>query len=104
MGYVDNIPYTAYEKDISSEECWRLIVIIRNQKDLGGLIRTARQKRGWRQADLARRSSTTQKIISTLETGASSTRLDTFLKVLAALDLDIAVTDRRPASFNPSEY
>ena len=79
-------------------------MIIRTQKDLGGLIRTVRQKRGWRQGDLARRASTTQKVISNLETGASSTRLDTFLKVLAALDLDIEVTDRRPASFNPSEY
>jgi HTH-type transcriptional regulator/antitoxin HipB len=79
-------------------------VIIRNQKDLGGLIRTVRQKRGWRQDDLARRASTTQKIISNLETGASSTRLDTILKVLAALDLDFAVTDRRLTTFNPSEY
>ena len=79
-------------------------MIIRDQKQLGGLIRTARQKHRWRQSDLARRASTTQKIISALETGASTTRLDTILKVLAALDLDLDVTDRRLVSFNPSEY
>jgi HTH-type transcriptional regulator/antitoxin HipB len=79
-------------------------MIIRNHNELGALIRTARQKRGWRQGDLARRAATTQKIISTLENGTSSSRLDTFLKVLAALDLDIAVTDRREAAFNPTEY
>jgi HTH-type transcriptional regulator / antitoxin HipB len=79
-------------------------VIIRNAKQLGGVIRTARQKHGWRQADLARRASTTQKAISSLETGTFSSRLDTVLKVLAALDLDLTVTDRRTPSFDPSVY
>ena len=79
-------------------------MIIRNQKQLGGLIRTARQKHGWRQFDLARRASTTQKAISNLETGAFSSRLGTILKVLAALDLDLTVTDRRAPSFDPAAY
>jgi HTH-type transcriptional regulator/antitoxin HipB len=80
------------------------IVIVRNQQQLGALIRTARKKHGWLQADLARRSSTTQKVISGLETGAYSSRLETVLKVLAALELDLTVIDRKAPSFDPSAY
>lgn len=79
-------------------------MIIRNGKQLGDLIRTARRKKDWRQIDLARKASTTQKAISNLETGAFSSRLDTVLKVLAALDLDLTVTDRQPATFTASAY
>lgn len=79
-------------------------MIIRNERQLGALIRAARKKQDWRQVDLARRASTTQKAISNLETGAFSSRLDTVLKVLAALDLDLTVTERRAPSFDPSEY
>ncbi len=79
-------------------------VAIRNAKQLGALIRTARKKKRWRQVDLARRASMRQPLISELENAASSSRLDTILKVLAALDLDLSVTDRRAPSFDPSEY
>ncbi len=77
---------------------------IRNEKQLGALIRAARKKKRWRQVDLARRASMRQPLISELENGASSSRLDTILKVLAALDLDLTVTDRRVPAFDPSEY
>ena len=79
-------------------------MIIRNEKDLGALIRTARKKKSWRQIDLARHASMRQQLISELENGASSSRLDTILKVLAELDLDLSVADRRAPSFDPSEY
>ena len=79
-------------------------VTIRNEKQLGALIRTARKMKRWRQVDLARRASMRQPLISELENGASSSRLDTILKVLAALDLDLSVTDRRAPSFDPTEY
>ncbi len=77
---------------------------IRNEKQLGALIRSARRKRNWRQVDLARRASMRQQLISDLENGTSSSRLDTILKILAALDLDLDVTDRRTPSFDPSQY
>ena len=77
---------------------------IRNEKQLGALIRAARKKKSWRQVDLARRASMRQPLISELENGVSSSRLDTILKVLAALDLDLTVTDRRVPAFDPSEY
>ena len=79
-------------------------MIARNEKQLGALIRTARKKKSWRQIDLARRASMRQQLISDLENGSSSSRLDTILKVLAALDLDLSLTDRRAPSFDPSKY
>ncbi len=79
-------------------------VTIRNEKQLGALIRTARKKRRWRQVDLARRASMRQPLISELENGTSSSRLDTILKVLAALDLDLSVIGRRAHAFEPAEY
>lgn len=77
---------------------------IRNEKQLGALIREARKAKGWRQVDLARQASMRQQLISDLENGASSSRLDTILKVLAALNLDLSVTDRHAPSFDPSVY
>lgn len=77
---------------------------IRNEKQLGAMIRSERKRKGWRQADLARHASMRQQLISELENAVSSSRLDTILKVLAALDLDLSVMDRRAPSFDPSEY
>ncbi len=80
------------------------LTIIRNATDLGALIRTTRKKKGWRQVDLARQASMRQQLISDLENGVAASRLDTILKVLAALELDLSVTARREPSFDPLEY
>lgn len=77
---------------------------IRNERQLGALIRTARKSKGWRQVELARRASMRQQLVSDLENGVSSSRLDTILKILAALDLDLGVMHRRPPAFDPSAY
>lgn len=77
---------------------------IRDGKQLGALIRTARKKKGWRQVDLARQASMRQQLISDLENGAMSSRLETILKILAALDLDLGVTDRQAPAFDPTDY
>ncbi len=77
---------------------------IRSEKQLGVLIRRARRKRNWRQVDLARHASMRQQLISDLENGTSSSRLNTILKILAALDLDLDVTDRRTPAFDPTQY
>lgn len=77
---------------------------IRDAKQLGEVIRAARSKRGWRQGDLARRASMRQQIISEIENGVMYPRLDTILKVLAALDLDLSVVKRDAADFDPADY
>lgn len=77
---------------------------VRSEKEFGALIRTARKRKGMRQVDLAREASMRQQLISDLENGVSSSRLDTILKLLAALDLDLSVKDRQAPTFDPSEY
>ena len=79
-------------------------VTIRNNKELGEAIRAERLKKELRQVDLARKASVRQALISELENGATSARVDTVLKVLAALDLDLAIVTRRKAEFDPTEY
>lgn len=79
-------------------------VAVRNNKELGEAIRARRLKKDLRQVDLARKASVRQALISELENGAISARLDTVLKVLAALDLDLAIATRRKAGFDPTEY
>jgi HTH-type transcriptional regulator / antitoxin HipB len=77
---------------------------IRNNKALGEIIRHARLKQEMRQVDLARKASVRQALISDLENGAVSAKLDTLIKVLAALDMDLSVVPRREAAFDPTAY
>jgi len=43
-------------------------------------------------------------LISDVENGATSAKLDTIIKILAALDLDLAIVPRRKATFDPTKY
>jgi HTH-type transcriptional regulator/antitoxin HipB len=45
-----------------------------------------------------------QALISDLENGVVSARLETLIKVLAALDMDLSVVPRRKAAFDPTAY
>ncbi len=78
--------------------------VIRHSNDLGELLRRARKHQGLRQVDVATRASVRQALVSELETGATRAKLDTVIKVLAALDLDLAIVPRRKADFDPTEY
>lgn len=81
-----------------------MAVIIRNNREFGEAARRARLKQSLRQVDLARKASVRQALISDLENGATSAKLDTVIKVLAALDMDLSVVPRRKAEFDPTEY
>jgi HTH-type transcriptional regulator/antitoxin HipB len=81
-----------------------MALTIRNNKEFGEIIRSARLKLNLRQVDIARKASVRQALISELENGAASARLDTVIKILAALDIDLSVTQRKKAEFNPEEY
>ena len=78
--------------------------IIRNNKDLGAAIRLARKTRNLRQVDVAQTASVRQALVSELENGATTAKLDTVTKVLAALDLDLSIVPRRKTGFDPTEY
>lgn len=77
---------------------------IRNNRELGEAVRRTRLKQGLRQVDLARKASVRQALISELENGVTSAKLNTVIKVLAALEMDLAVIPRRKAEFDPTEY
>ena len=71
---------------------------------LGAAVRRARTLRKLRQVDLAKQAGIRQALISDLERGVAGSRLDTVIKVLAALDLDLAVVARSRDDFNPADY
>jgi len=77
---------------------------IRNNKDLGEAIRLARRNKGLRQVDLARKASVRQALVSELETGATTANLDTVIKMVAALDMDLSIIPRQKAEFDPTKY
>ena len=78
--------------------------VIRNNKDLGGALRQARTDKSWRQVDVAKKAGVRQALVSDLENGVTTANLDTVLKVLAALDMDLSIVSRRKAEFDPTEY
>ncbi len=78
--------------------------IIRNNKDLGAAIRLARKTGNLRQVDVAQKASVRQALVSELENGATTAKLDTVTRVLAALDLDLSIVPRRKTGFDPTEY
>ncbi len=78
--------------------------IIRNNKDLGEAIRLARKNQDFRQVDVAQKASVRQALVSDLENGATTAKLDTVIRVLAALDMDLSIVPRRKAGFDPTEY
>jgi HTH-type transcriptional regulator/antitoxin HipB len=77
---------------------------IRNNKDLGEAMRLARKNKALRQVDIAQKASVRQALISELENGATTAKLDTVIKVLAALDMDLSIVPRRKTDFDPTEY
>jgi len=72
--------------------------LVRDPRQLGNVIRRARKKRGWTQGMLAEKAALRQETISLVETGSSTTRLQTLLSILAALDLEFQVAPRSKSS------
>ena len=78
--------------------------VIRSNKELGAVLRMARKAKKLRQVDVAQKASVRQALVSDLENGATMARLDTVIKVLAALDLDLSIIPRRKTEFDPTQY
>ena len=65
----------------------RLIV---SRRSLGRALRDARREQGISQVELAERIGIAQPTISAVERGVSNLQFDTLLRLLAALDLELA--------------
>ena len=70
--------------------------VVRLPRQLGAIIQNERRRQGITQQQLASLISKQQKTISAIENGSQGTKLDTLLRVIATLDLDIQIVPRRP--------
>lgn len=69
----------------------------RDPKQFGSLIRRARKALGLSQSALASRSGLRQETVSLIETGNPATRIDTLMRLMVALDLEMSVGQRSKA-------
>lgn len=69
--------------------------VIRSPKQLGAVIRRARQSKGLTQTQVARRAGMRQATISEIENGRSGISQDSLFALLAALDLTLVADSRR---------
>jgi HTH-type transcriptional regulator / antitoxin HipB len=68
---------------------------VRLPNQLGAIIQTARRSRGLSQQQLAELIGMRQKTISAIENGSDGTKLDTLLRVISILDLNIQIIEGR---------
>ncbi|KAG1649468.1 putative HTH-type transcriptional regulator y4dL [Nymphon striatum] len=68
--------------------------LVRTSKNLGHAIRQARKAKNLTQTELAAMSGVWQETISKIENGSGGTKLETLFDLVAALDLEITVTER----------
>ena len=72
--------------------------IARTTKQLGSLIKRTRKTTKLSQSELASKVGLRQATVSNIESGSSSTRIDTILSILAVLDLELRVDQRTKSS------
>lgn len=68
--------------------------LARTPKTIGNIVRNARKKKGWSQAELGQKVGIRQGTVSLIETGNPATKLSTILAVLSVLDLEFKIGDR----------
>lgn len=76
---------------------------IRSVEQLGNAIRRFRKLQKISQIDLAKKAGVTQKTISKIESDSSKTTIATLLLVLAALKLDLGISERPKKNQNDLE-
>lgn len=68
--------------------------LVRSPRMAGDLVRKTRRARGWSQTELGNRMNIRQATVSKLEAGEPATRMEVFFNALAALGLELVVSDR----------
>ena len=69
---------------------------ITNTKQLSAYLKDIRLGENLSQADVANKVGIRQDTVSSFELRPDSTKMETFFKVLSALDLDFEITHRNP--------
>jgi HTH-type transcriptional regulator/antitoxin HipB len=77
-------------------------LIVRTTRQLANSIRVRRREIGLTQEQIASKIGVRQKTLSDIE-NAKSARLDTLLRILAVLDLEILIRDRTKSSADDIE-
>jgi len=72
--------------------------IVRNETQLGAILRRARKTAGLTQGDLGMQIHLRQSTVSRLEAGEPAVQLHTLMVVLSALDLELVVRPRSHGS------
>lgn len=72
--------------------------LARNPRQIGNTIRRARKNLALSQKQLGDKAGLRQETISLIETGNPSTKIETLLAVLAALDLEFQIAPRSRSS------
>lgn len=67
---------------------------VRTVNELGAAIRRARKRRGWTQGDLAVRAGISRRTLVAIEGGNPRGEIGIVLRVIAALDRELTVTER----------
>lgn len=67
---------------------------IRTVNELGATIRRARKQRGWTQDDLAVHAGISRRTLVSLEGGNPRGEIGIVVRVIAALDRELAITER----------
>ncbi len=70
------------------------LILVRDSAMLGRALRDARRAHGWTQHALALRAGIRQPTVSDAERGAANVSLETLWRLLAALELDLAIVPR----------
>lgn len=70
--------------------------LVLSPASLGRALRDARLARGLTQGQLSQRAGVSQPTISSVERGASNVSLDTLLRLVATLRLEILLRSREP--------
>jgi HTH-type transcriptional regulator/antitoxin HipB len=78
--------------------------LARDSKQIGNLIRRARKKRGLSQKELGARTGLRQETLSLIENGNPAAKIETLLKVLAALELEFQVASRSTGARGGESY
>ena len=70
--------------------------LVQSQKALGRAVRDARRRQGLTQRNVAEKAGIGQPTVSNVERGTQSVTLDTLLRILSTLRLELIIQDRAP--------